>query len=115
MVQRMLDGIRVQSSLVLTMAKEHVLNTLMWDWLGAVAHMSIKVAVHFLSRAAEKRKSRNHRKYRLQRKRPDVVKVDRIMNREIAEAAVVKMVIMSNNGSMTLIPRTLPSHSPQRI
>ena len=31
MVQQMLDGIRVQSSLVLTMAKEHITNTFMGD------------------------------------------------------------------------------------
>ena len=62
MVQRMLDGIRVQSSLILMMAKEHVINTLMWDWLGAVAHMSIKVASHFPPCASGKRKSRDHRK-----------------------------------------------------
>ena len=47
MVQRMLDDIRVTSSLFLTMVKEHVLNSLMGDWLGATAHMLIKVGVHF--------------------------------------------------------------------
>ena len=62
MVQRMIDGIRVQNSLVLTMAKEHVINTFMGDWLGAVSHMSMKVASHFPPRAAGKRKGGDHRK-----------------------------------------------------
>ena len=44
MVQWMLDGIRVQSSLILMMAKEHITNTFMGNWPGALAHMSIKVA-----------------------------------------------------------------------
>ena len=56
MVQRMLDGIRVTNSLVLTMTKEHALNTFMGDWLGAVAHIAIKVAAHFPPWAAGKRK-----------------------------------------------------------
>ena len=47
MVQRMLGGVRVQSSPVLTMAKENFLNTLMGDSLGDVAHISIIVAAHF--------------------------------------------------------------------
>ena len=62
MIQRMLDGIRVQSSLFLTMAKEHVIITLMGDWLGAVSPKSIKVAAHFLPYAAGKHKSGDHRK-----------------------------------------------------
>ena len=56
MVQHMLDGIRVTSSLVLTMAKEHIVNNFMGDWLGAVAHMLIKAAVHFLPCTTGKRK-----------------------------------------------------------
>ena len=44
----MLDGIRVMNKIILTMVKEHVLNTMMGDWLGATSYMSTKVAVQFL-------------------------------------------------------------------
>ena len=56
MVRWMLDDIRVTSSLVLTMAKEHVLNNSMGDWLGVVAHTLIKVALYFPPHANGKRK-----------------------------------------------------------
>ena len=57
----MLDGIRVTSSLVITMAKEHVLNNSMGDWLGVIAHRLIKVAVYFPPRATGKYKKGDFR------------------------------------------------------
>ena len=114
MVQRMLDGIRVQSSLVLTMEKEHVLNTLMGGWLGAVAHMSTKVAANFPPWAARKRKKWDHRQI-LAAGKSGCQKGGQNKGHGGRGAAEVKIAIMSNDGSMTLTPRTPSSHSLQRI
>ncbi len=42
-VTRMLDGMQVKNSLAIQLGKKHVKNNLLGDWLGAVAHMSVKV------------------------------------------------------------------------
>ena len=46
-VQRMLDGINVSNSIIITMAKSHVTDNLLGDWMGAVQYMSTKVTLEF--------------------------------------------------------------------
>ena len=49
-VQRMLDGIQVSNVLTIDMAKGHVLDNILADWLGSVSYMSAKVEIQFLPR-----------------------------------------------------------------
>ena len=58
MVQRMLDGIKVQvTSFLIPLTKDYIQNSLKGDWMGAVSHMSTKIAQQFLPRSG-KRKAR---------------------------------------------------------
>ena len=41
--------------MVIQLAKDHITNHLMGDWIGAVAHMSTKVAMHFPPSSKHKR------------------------------------------------------------
>ena len=58
MVQRMIDCIRVQGQILITLANNHIQNHLMGDWIGAVSHMPTKLAMTFLPKASNKRKAR---------------------------------------------------------
>ena len=55
-VQRMLDGINVSNSMIITMAKSHVTDVLLGDWMGAVQYMSTKVTLEFPPTSSKKRK-----------------------------------------------------------
>ena len=48
--QRMLDGMQVSNALNINMAKAHVLDNLLGDWLWSVSYMYTKVAIKFLPR-----------------------------------------------------------------
>ena len=58
MVQRMMDGVQVQGQILITLAKDHIQNHLMGDWIGAVSHMSTKIAMAFPPKAGLKYKAR---------------------------------------------------------
>ena len=54
-------------------------------------------------------------KYWLQGERTDVERGEGMIAVEAVEAAVAKIVIMSNDGSMSLTPRNTTPHSPRQI
>lgn len=63
MVERMLKGILVADSMIITMAKSHVMDHLLGNWTGAVQYMSTKVSQEFPPRASgQKRKARDQRR-----------------------------------------------------
>lgn len=63
MVQRMLDGIKLQvTSILIPLAVDYVQNNLMGDWLGAVQHMSIKIAQQFPPRSGKRKQRGDPRK-----------------------------------------------------
>ena len=56
MVQRMMDGIKLQvTSLMIPLAKDYIQNHLMSDWMGAVSHMSTKIAQQFPPRSGKRK------------------------------------------------------------
>ena len=58
MVQRLMDGILVQGQILTTLAKDHIHNHLMGDWIGAFSHMLTEIAMAFPPKAGNKRKAR---------------------------------------------------------
>ena len=117
MVQRMLNGIRVQNSLVLTMTKEHVINTFMGDWLGAISHISIKVASHFPPRAAGNRKGGDHRKISAAERKGGRGRGGRNNDRggrggQEGQRESARGNPETNDGSTASTQKTTPSHSP---
>ena len=44
-VQRMLDGMHVSNALTIYMAKAHVLDNILGDWMGSVSYIFSKVAI----------------------------------------------------------------------
>ena len=50
-VQRMLDGIQVSNALTIYMAKAHLLDNLLGDWMGSVSYISSKVAIQLPPRS----------------------------------------------------------------
>ena len=58
MVKRMLKGITISNSIIITMAKSHVLDNLLDNWAGAVSYMSTKILLEFPpSTSNQKRKA----------------------------------------------------------
>ena len=46
-VHRVIYGMQVSNTLTINMAKAHILDNLLEDWLGSVSYMSAKVVIQF--------------------------------------------------------------------
>ena len=92
MVQRMLDGIKLQViSILIPLAVDYIQNNLMGDWLGAVQHMSIKIAQQFPPRSWKTRslQSAAHWVYQGRDPRPEEV-AEEVVEAKEAEAEMVE-------------------------
>ena len=54
MAQRMIDGIRVQGNIAISVAMHCITVNLMIDWIGGVSYMSTKVNMVFLTQSEGK-------------------------------------------------------------
>ena len=61
-VKRMLDGIQASNTLTIDIAKAHVLDNILVDWMGYISYMLAKVAIEFHPRSGGGIKRKGDRK-----------------------------------------------------
>ena len=82
----MLDGIKLQvTSILIPLAVDCIQNNLMGDWLGAVQHMSIKIAQRFPPRSWKQRtrQTEAHWVYTCWRAEAEMVEAERVAVAEV--------------------------------